>query len=181
MSSVSENLADNTKSLREARGLTQAQIAKTAGIPRPTWANIESGSANPTLQVLLKMAEALQVSLEELIAPPRASAKLYLRDSLPSKKRGQVSIQKLLPEPLIGLDMERLVLPPGATMRGIPHTPGTREFLTCEQGLIELKEADTCWKLGPGDVLVFRGDQKHWYHNPGGRVAIAYSVISLAA
>lgn len=179
-SSVSENLADNIKSLRELRRLTQAQIAKTAGIPRPTWANVESGGANPTLQVLLKMAEALQVSLEELIAPPRASAKLYRRDSLPSKKRGKVSIQKLLPEPLVGLDLERLVLPPGATMRGIPHTPGTREFLTCEQGIVELREADTKWQLGPGDVLVFRGDQKHSYYNPGGRDAIAYSVISLA-
>ena len=177
---VSGNLADNISSLRESRGLTQAQISKTAGIPRPTWANLESGSANPTLQVLLKIAEALQVSLEELLAPPRPSAKLYRKDQLPARVRGKVGVRKLLPEPLVGLDIERLSLPAGAGMRGLPHTPGTREYLTCEQGSIELSESGQVWRLAPGDVVVFRGDQKHGYRNPGRSEAIAYSVIALA-
>ncbi len=177
---VSGNLADNISSLRESRGLTQAQISKTAGIPRPTWANVESGSSNPTLHVLLKIAEALQVSLEELIAPPRPSAKLYRRDELPSRVRAKVSVRKLLPEPLVGLDIERLSLPPGAGMRGLPHTPGTREYLTCEHGTIELSESGQVWTLLPGDVVVFRGDQKHGYRNPGRVEATAYSVIALA-
>ncbi len=180
VSEVSGNLADNISSLRESRGLTQAQIAKTAGIPRPTWANLESGSANPTLQVLLKIAEALQVSLEELLAPPRPSAKLYRRAELPMRMRGKVGVRKLLPEPLVGLDIERLSLAPGVGMRGLPHTPGTREYLTCEQGTIELSESGETWRLSPGDVLVFRGDQKHGYRNPGRSEAIAYSVIALA-
>ncbi len=161
--------------------MTQAQIAKTAGLPRATWASIESGSGNPTLQVLMKIASALQVTLEELIAPVRPSAKLYRRSELPAKMRGTIRIHKLLPEPLVGLDLERLVLPGHARMRGIPHTPGTREFLTCEKGKIELRESDTVWILKPGDVLVFRGDQKHAYRNPGTSEAIAYSVIALLA
>ena len=177
---VAENLADNILKLRESRGLTQAQMAKTAGIPRPTWANVESGSANPTLNVLLKIAEALQVTIEELLSPPRASAKHYKVGELPSKTRGKTVVRKLLPEPLIGLDLERLVLPPGAGMRGVPHTPGTREYLTCERGIIELTESGSTWRLQPGDVLVFRGDQKHMYKNPGGREAVAYSIIALA-
>lgn len=178
--SVASNLADNITSLRESRGLTQAQIAKTAGIPRPTWANVESGSANPTLAVLLRIAEALQVSLEELLAPPRPSARHYKKSELPVRTRGTVSVRKLLPEPLVGLDIERLILPAGAHMRGLPHTPGTREYLTCEKGVIELAESGQLWRLEPGDVLVFRGDQKHGYRNPGGGEAIAYSVIALA-
>lgn len=178
--SVSGNLADNITNLREGRGLTQAQMAKTAGIPRPTWANVESGGANPTLQVLLKIASALQVSLEELLSPPRPSAKHYKKDELPARTRGQVVVRKLLPEPLVGLDIERLELAPGATMRGMPHTPGTREYLTCEKGIIELTESGQTWRLDPGDVVVFRGDQKHAYRNQGGRPAIAYSVIALA-
>ncbi len=179
-SEVSSNLADNISSLRESRALTQAQIAKTAGIPRPTWANVESGSANPTLQVLLKIAGALQVSLEELLAPPRPLAKLYLRDELPTRNRGKVVVRKLLPEPLVGLDIERLILPPGAGMRGLPHTPGTREYLSCESGVLELSESGHVWRLSAGDVLVFRGDQKHGYRNPGRSEATAYSVIALA-
>lgn len=31
-----------------------------------------------------------------------------------------------------------------------------------------------------GDVVVFRGDQRHGYHNPGRDEAIAYSVIAFA-
>lgn len=177
---VASNLADNISVLRKSRGLTQAQIAKTAGIPRPTWANVESGSANPTLQVLLKISSALQVSLEELLAARRPSAKLYRREELPNRTRGKISVQKLLPEPLVGLDMERMVLPPGAGMKGVPHTPGTREYLTCEQGCIQLSESGELWRLEPGDVVVFRGDQNHGYRNPGSVPAVAYSVIALA-
>jgi hypothetical protein len=32
----------------------------------------------------------------------------------------------------------------------------------------------------PGDVVVFRGDQKHSYENPGDRTAVGYSVVLLA-
>ena len=56
------HLARNIRALREARGLSQAQLAKLSGIPRPTWANLESGAANPTLAVLLKVSATLQVS-----------------------------------------------------------------------------------------------------------------------
>jgi len=177
---VAMHLADNIAALRQARGLTQAQIAKTAGVPRPTWANVESGGANPTLGVLLKISSALQVSLEELLAPRSPSAKLYRRDELPMRIRGKVQVHKLLPEPLVGLDLERMVLPPGAGMRGVPHTPGTREYLTCEQGAVELRESGGVWRLEPGDVVVFRGDQKHGYRNPGTKTAVAYSVLALA-
>jgi len=36
------------------------------------------------------------------------------------------------------------------------------------------------WRLLPGDVLVFRGDQRHSYANPGARRAVGYSVVVLA-
>ena len=65
-------------------------------------------------------------------------------------------------------------------MTGIPHTPGTREYLTCERGVIELAVSGRAWTLDPGDVVVFRGDQKHGYRNPGRGVAVAYSVIAFA-
>ena len=68
MDAVADHLANNIRQLREARGLTQQQMAKISGVPRPTWANLESGAANPTLAVLIKVAAALQVSLDELEA-----------------------------------------------------------------------------------------------------------------
>jgi transcriptional regulator with XRE-family HTH domain len=180
MTDAALNLSNNLKQLREARGHTQQRMAKVAGIPRPTWANLESGAANPTLGVLVKVAAALSVSVEELIAPPRATAKHYAAASLPVRRRGDVLVRKLLPEVIVGLDMERMELPAGGHMTGTPHTPGTREFLTCEKGRIELVASGERWVLEPGDVVVFRGDQRHAYNNPGRGAAVAYSVVAFA-
>ena len=175
-----EHLADNIKTLREGRGLSQQQIAKIAGIPRATWTNLESGGANPTLSVLVRVADALQVRLDELLASPRGAARLVRADELPTRQRGLVAIRKLLPEPLPGLDLERMVLPPGARMAGVPHTPGTREYLTCERGTVELAVAGERYSLAEGDLVCFRGDQRHAYANLGNENAIAYSAIAFA-
>lgn len=180
MDRTADNLATNIRTLRESRGLSQTQMAKLAGVPRPTWTNLESGAANPTLTVLVKVANALQIRLEELLGPPRAVARLYPVETLPTRTRGQVTVRRLLPESLAGLEIERMELPAGARMIGIPHTVGTREYLACETGTIELAVAGSRWKLAPGDVVVFRGDQKHGYHNAGRKKAIAYSVIAFA-
>ena len=88
MDDLAGRFARNVKQLRESRGQTQQQMAKLAGLPRATWANLESGSANPTLAVLQRVAEAFQVSLEELVAVPRASAQVYRRGTLPVRQRG---------------------------------------------------------------------------------------------
>jgi transcriptional regulator with XRE-family HTH domain len=174
------NLAENVRTLRDARGLSQAQVAKLAGIPRPTWTNIESGSANPTLAVLLKIAAVLHVQIEELLTAPRGLGRLYKADTLQVRKRGVVVIRKLLPEVLRGLDIERLELPQGASMVGVPHTQGTREYLTCERGTIELTVTGRKFELEPGDVVVFAGDQKHGYRNVGRGLAVAHSVVTFA-
>jgi transcriptional regulator with XRE-family HTH domain len=68
---LADRLGKNVRQLRQARGLTQQQMAKLSELPRATWANIESGAANPTLAVLYRLARALQVPLEELIARGR--------------------------------------------------------------------------------------------------------------
>jgi XRE family transcriptional regulator, regulator of sulfur utilization len=177
---VARNLGRNISGLRQARGLSQQQIARLADIPRATWANLESGAANPTLAVLINVAQALQVRLEELIEPPRRSGRLYPAASLPVRRGGDVTVRKLLPETIAGLEIERMELPPGGSMSGIPHTPGTREYLTCERGQVELSAGGERWTLGSGDVVVFKGDQKHGYRNPGAGVAVAYSVVAFA-
>src|SRR6476620_9944733 len=98
------HLGRNIQTLREARGRTQQQIARLAGIPRATWANLESGGANPTLAVLIKVAQALQVRLEELKRPPCGTGRLYRVAELPSHAKGSVVVRKLLPETIAGLE-----------------------------------------------------------------------------
>jgi len=136
--------------------------------------------ANPAVERLLKVANALQVRLDELLAPPRQTARFLRAGELPTRNRGAVAIRKVVPEPLPGLDLERMELPAGARMAGVPHTPGTREYLTCERGSIELVVAGERYTLAEGDVVTFRGDQRHGYYNPGKQTAIAYSAIAFA-
>jgi transcriptional regulator with XRE-family HTH domain len=166
--------------MRAGRGLSQQQMATLAGIPRATWTHLESGGANPTLAVLVRVADALQVRLDELLAAPRQPGRHVRAVDLPVRRRGPVTVRKLLPDPVAGLEVERLTLPPSARMGGIPHTPGTREYLTCERGTVELAVDGAIYQLAAGDVVVFRGDQRHGYHNPGRVEAIAFSVIAFA-
>jgi transcriptional regulator with XRE-family HTH domain len=180
MDDVASRLGQNVRVLREGRALTQAQMAKIANLPRATWANLESGAANPTLAVLDRVATAFQVTLEELIAAPRSEARHYPKAALPVKARGAVAIRKLLPDPIPGMDIDRLELPPYAKMTGVPHTPGTREYLTCETGAIVLIASGEEYRLEAGDVVAFRGDQRHSYMNAGARPAVAYSVVVIA-
>lgn len=180
MDDVATRLGRNMRTLREGRSLTQAQIAKTASLPRATWANLESGAANPTLAVLDRVATAFQVTIEELIAAPRSEARHYPKTSLPTKLRGAVSIHKLLPDPIPGMEIDRLELPPHAKMTGVPHMPGTREYLACEAGQLVLVASGEEYRLAAGDVVAFRGDQRHSYVNASARPAVAYSVVVIA-
>ncbi|MBX3271415.1 MAG: helix-turn-helix domain-containing protein [Sandaracinaceae bacterium] len=179
--SLGERLGENVRQLRATRGKTQLQMAKLAGVPRATWANLESGTANPTLSVLHAVAIALGVSLEELLAPPRATGRHYPCATLEVRRRGEVTVRRLLPDPVPGMDIERLELPPGARMTGTPHTPGTREYLACEKGTIRLVASGDVFELGRGDVVAFRGDQRHSYANAGDGTAIGYSVVMLVS
>ncbi|MEM6954453.1 MAG: helix-turn-helix domain-containing protein [Myxococcota bacterium] len=175
-----ERLASNVRALRDGRGLSQAQVAKMAGVPRATWATVEAGGSNPTLAVLLKIAGVLGVSLEELVAPPRGTGRLVARSALKTRRRGGVTVTDLVPEPLPSTQMERMAFEPGATLRGRPHTAGTREYFCCERGQLSLVAGGQEWRLEEGDVVVFRGDQKHSYRNVGRGAAVAYSVVVLA-
>jgi len=175
------HLAANLRRLREARGLSQQQMAQLSGLPRPTWASLESGSANPTLAVLKRAAAALQVSIEELIGPPRTAARHFPASEVRVKRRQGALLRPLLPEAIPGLDISRMELTPGGSLAGIPHTPGTREYLTCIAGRIELVASGERWELGPGDSLVFRGDQRHSYRNLEAKAAaVAISVVCFA-
>jgi transcriptional regulator with XRE-family HTH domain len=180
MDDVATRLGQNVRGLREARGMTQAQMAKLAELPRATWANLESGSANPTLAVLDRVASAFQVTIEELVATPRSDTRHYAKADLVVKTRGAAAVRKLLPDPIPGMEIDRIELPPRGKMIGVPHTPGTHEYLACESGEVLLVASGEEFRLQAGDLVAFRGDQRHSYANPGPRPAVAYSVVVIA-
>ena len=96
---VSRHLARNLAALRQVRSLTQDALAKAAGVPRSTIANLESSSGNPSLTVLIKVANALSVPLDELLASPRAKVRKWPRNELATQSAGRgVTIRSLIPE-----------------------------------------------------------------------------------
>jgi quercetin dioxygenase-like cupin family protein len=132
---------------------------------------------------LARLASALHLSLEELLARPRARCQLFPPGSLPENeysRLGRVRLRHLLPHPISGMAIERMELEPGARFVGSPHAPGTQEFLSCERGRIVLWVAGEEFELERGAVAAFAGDQRHSYQNPGKALAVGYSVVSLA-
>lgn len=66
--SNNQNLANNIKRLREAKGLSQEKLARLADVANNTLIKMESGeNINPTLDTLKKVAKALGVSVDDLI------------------------------------------------------------------------------------------------------------------
>jgi transcriptional regulator with XRE-family HTH domain len=60
-------LGRRVNELRVARNLSQEELAGRAGLDRTYVSAIERGKANPTLIVLLRLAQALDVSLDALV------------------------------------------------------------------------------------------------------------------
>jgi transcriptional regulator with XRE-family HTH domain len=53
--------------LRTSRGLTQEQLAVTAGLSRTFLTKLELGQHDPSLSTLVRVAKALRVSVTELL------------------------------------------------------------------------------------------------------------------
>lgn len=49
---------------RKMQGITQAELAKRAGVPRSNITRFESGNYNPSLELLVRIAAALEMTLQ---------------------------------------------------------------------------------------------------------------------
>lgn len=182
-SQAARHIAVNLSGIRKLKGLSQAKLATLAGVTRASVALLESGSANPSLEILLKICLFLRISIEELIASPRAECRLIRAAQVPVDRRSKngVSLRKLLPDKIPATEMDELHLDIGATLTGSPHIQGTREYFTCVRGEVQIGVLGQVYKLEKGDVLSFPGDKPHSYRNVGRTVAQGISVVLFAA
>ena len=67
---MADKLANRLRERREAKGLTQAQLADMIGVSRKTVNTVENGVFVPSTIVALKLAGALGCSVEELFFLP---------------------------------------------------------------------------------------------------------------
>lgn len=179
MPTASQNLARHVIALRNSRNLSQRQLAERADIPRSTLTHLESGAGNPSLANLAKLSAALGVGIEELLARPRSDSRLIRAAEIPVERRGngRMQVADLLPERVRGLEITRMTFEPAGSMRGTPHTPGTKEYLHVIAGCVTVVVAGIASEVRAGDVLAFPGDQPHSYANRENDAATALSVV----
>ncbi|NPV72890.1 MAG: helix-turn-helix transcriptional regulator [Pelotomaculum sp.] len=63
------------KEIREAKGLTQIELARRANLTQPFISELENGvKSNPSYQALQKLATALGISVSELLGETQPKA-----------------------------------------------------------------------------------------------------------
>jgi len=174
-------LAANLRRLRERRKLTQQELAERSGVPRPTLAHLESGDANPTLSVMVRVAEALGTSIEELIGRVEPAVTLHPSKTLTEQRRGKARVVELAPAAFAGLSFQRVELPAGARFDAAPETRTGRCFVTLESGELTLEAGGETHRLGRGDVAAILREVGHRWINSGRAHAVIYSVTEGSA
>lgn len=71
---IKQGLGQAVTAHREASGLGKAKFALVAGVSRITLRRIEAGDDNPTLDVLLRIADGFDMPVEDLLAEGRRLA-----------------------------------------------------------------------------------------------------------
>lgn len=67
MKDDAKKLGENLKKIRTKKNITQTELAKTLGVDKSFVSNIENGKTNPTLSTITNLAQALNVSANELL------------------------------------------------------------------------------------------------------------------
>ncbi len=157
---ISTRLAQTLKRLREAQGLSQASLAEQSGVPRPTIAHLESGQANPTLSVVLRVADALGTSVDGLVLAEESGLVVVGPRGLPTRKAGrvrrtQVAGQQIFRDgPWRDGEVERIVVKEGGRFTLAPSNGA--EIVVCERGSFQLVAGESEAELGEEQVALIR-------------------------
>ena len=92
------NLGERVRTLRARRGLTRKAVAQAAQVSERHLANLESGTGNASVLILLQVAEALQCSLFELLGDITTSNPewLLIRELLSNRSEAELHRIRLL-------------------------------------------------------------------------------------
>lgn len=174
----------NLRQLRIKKGLSLERLAKASGVSRAMLGQIELGQSTPTINVLWKIARALDTSFSTLITHrstpttavlPRSKAKIL------SSADGTFTSRALFPfDGPRKVEFYELRLAPKGLERADPHPPGTTENLIVTEGALELHVGLERLSLSKGDAVYFQADVAHEYHNPGGVETVMYLVMTYA-
>ena len=124
------------RALRQERDTTLAELSAATGVSVSTLSRLESGARRPTLELLLPLAKAHGVTLDELVdAPPTGDPRINLRPIT----RGSMTMIPLTRRPG-GVQAYKLILPAGSRAAAQAHVCRTvarraeRMVVALEQG-----------------------------------------------
>lgn len=174
----------NLRQLRAKRGLSLEALAGQSGVSRAMLSQIELGQSAPTINVLWKIARALNVPFSALITEPRAASARVLparTAKILASQDGGFSSRALFPfdEPR-RVEFYELRLRRGAVESAEAHAPGTVENLIVTAGRVEIGVAGERYELGAGDAIQFEAGVAHEYRNAGDDDAVLYLVMTYA-
>ena len=161
------------RQLRQERDATLADLAELTGISVSTLSRLESGARRPTLELLLPLARAHGVTLDELVdAPPTGDPRVHLRAV---KTHGMTMVP--LTRRAGGIQAYKLIIPV-RTSHGHAElqTHEGYEWLYVLNGRLRLRLAEHDVVLEPGEAAEFDTRVPHWF-GPAGKEPV--EVLSL--
>jgi transcriptional regulator with XRE-family HTH domain len=175
-------LCDRVRDLRRRKGWTLEQLSAACGVSRSMLSQIERNSANPTLGVAFRIAQAFGMSLDGLVGLPEKAPGIDVirADDRKFHFRSEKDCRIRTLSPLhLEKDVEfyEVLLHAGAALRSDPHFAGTCEFLTVQQGAVRVRSAGEHTDLARGDSAHYPADVPHVIENAGRGDAVVFLVV----
>lgn len=164
LSMVLDGVGPRLRALRQRREVTLAELSTTTGISVSTLSRLESGQRRATLELLLPLARAHQVPLDDLVgAPETGDPRVHLR---PVTRNGMTVVP--LSRRAGGLQAHKLVLPgrPDAPVPELRVHNGY-EWLYVLEGRLRLVVGERDLVLVSGEAAEFDTRTPHWLGNAG--------------
>lgn len=175
-------LGDALKRRRLEQNLTIEQLAAKSGVSRAAISKIERGDSGASTPVLGKLAEALDLSISQLVGGPRSEPVLHIpREKQPVFVEEATGFQRRSLSPMYlgrGIDFVLNRLPAKAKTGPFPsHRQGVEEHLYVTKGRLKVTLAGGEHVLEAGDFLFYRGDLDHTFENLANTVCEYFIVI----
>lgn len=147
------------RELRQQHRSTLAELSEATGISVSTLSRLESGARRPTLELLLLLARAYGVTLDELVAaPPTGDPRIHLQ---PITRHGMTYLP--LTRRPGGIHAYKIVIPAGPRKDPDPQTHEGYDWIYVLDGKLRLVLADQDIVLLPGEAAEFDTRIPHWF------------------
>ncbi|MEP5762265.1 MAG: XRE family transcriptional regulator [Litoreibacter sp.] len=167
---MSHPLGNRLNSERRNHNLTIDALANKSGVSRSMISKVERGEAQPTTSVLGKLAEALDLSISQLVGGPQITGALVVRKAdQPRFSEESSGFERRSLSPLYrgrGIDLVLNTLPPNSRTGPFPsHRAGVEEHLWVQSGNLMVEVGEEQHHLKAGDFLFYPADRDHSFIN----------------